>query len=136
MRDGRQISCGCYKKKDARTNRTEDLTGKKFNFLTVIERDFSRKGVYWLCQCDCGNIKSIRNDHLKEGRVKSCGCYNKKYASERSKIDMIGTKWGKLTVVSYDETSYGAKAKWLCKCDCGNPNLISVYGTDLRSGHS
>lgn len=49
---------------------------------------------------------------------------------------MIGTKWGRLEVVAYDDTSYGDKAKWWCKCDCNNPNLISILGTDLRSGHT
>ena len=34
-----------------------DETGKKYNKLTVLERDGSNSQgrAMWLCQCDCGN---------------------------------------------------------------------------------
>ena len=53
----------------------KDLTGQKFNRLTVIERDTSRKGTYWICKCDCGDTKSIRASNLTTGRTHSCGCW-------------------------------------------------------------
>ena len=60
-----------------------DLTGMKFTYLTVLEKDLSKKnGTYWICMCDCGNIKSVRSDHLRKNLVKSCGCYNSKVSSE------------------------------------------------------
>jgi hypothetical protein len=64
-----------------------DLTGQKFNRLTVIKRvENSKKGdVRWLCQCECGNSKIIAGDSLKAGMTKSCGCYNKEIASKRLK---------------------------------------------------
>ena len=37
------------------SGKCKDLTSMKFGRLTVIERDTSKKGVYWLCQCECGN---------------------------------------------------------------------------------
>lgn len=30
----------------------------------------------WLCKCDCGNYKAIREDSLKSQLSKSCGCRN------------------------------------------------------------
>ena len=55
----------------------EDLTGHIFSRLTVLGFAHKRSGKrYWKCQCDCGNIKSYRNDLLKIGRRKSCGCIN------------------------------------------------------------
>lgn len=33
-------------------------------------------------------------------------------------IDLVGQKFGKLTVVSKVENR-GEKVQWLCKCDCG-----------------
>lgn len=54
-----------------------DLTGQKFNMLTVIKRVDSK--IYdsrWLCQCDCGNYKEFYGGDLKKKprAVKSCGC--------------------------------------------------------------
>jgi hypothetical protein len=59
--------------------RLTDLTGRRFNLLTVLKRDTSRKGVYWLCSCACGKTASIASSNLnqrKNGRFRqgSCGC--------------------------------------------------------------
>lgn len=57
-----------------------DLTGQKFNRLTVIEqadyilRGDGRKRVAWFCKCDCGNACIVSADLLKNGRTASCGC--------------------------------------------------------------
>lgn len=52
-----------------------DITGKKFNKLTVIGfYEKSKNGARWLCECDCGNKTIVRGANLKNGSVKSCGC--------------------------------------------------------------
>lgn len=53
-----------------------DLTGQKFNRLTVIERYTScRSGrTKWLCRCDCGKEKPVLALHIVRGTTKSCGC--------------------------------------------------------------
>lgn len=52
-----------------------DLTGKKFNMLTVLELHDKENGIArWKCQCECGNISIVRGGNLKSGAVKSCGC--------------------------------------------------------------
>lgn len=57
----------------------ENLIGKKFGRLTVIELSPIQKNnnTYWRCQCDCGNIKDIKSTNLKSGITKSCGCYRR-----------------------------------------------------------
>lgn len=55
-----------------RGKKPHNIKKKKFGFLTVISTD----GQYSTCRCDCGTIKKIRNDGLKNGHTKSCGCYN------------------------------------------------------------
>ena len=62
----------------------QDLTGQKFNLLTVIKRYPENKKGYaqWLCKCECGNEIIVRSDLLKRGGVKSCGCLAKQIRSD------------------------------------------------------
>ena len=54
-----------------------DLTGKRYGKLVVLERKKSvNKRTYWACECDCGNIVSIRSDTLGRN-ANSCGCLKK-----------------------------------------------------------
>ena len=66
----------------------EDITGKRFERLTVIERvenDRHRKSV-WKCRCDCGKEIYVNGSHLKSGHTKSCGCYSRDYHREHPRI--------------------------------------------------
>lgn len=76
-------SCGCNKKfKPVETIKKlkEDLTGKIFDHLTVVKfagYEYCGSRLYrkWLCRCDCGAEKEIREIALKrKDNVKSCGC--------------------------------------------------------------
>lgn len=53
-----------------------DMTGKKFNRLTVLRRDGYASGytVKWLCLCDCGNTTSVSGSKIRSGWTQSCGC--------------------------------------------------------------
>jgi hypothetical protein len=57
-----------------------DLVGQQFGMLQVLEKDpnppDSSSGAWFICKCDCGNIKSVRSHDLRReyGGVKSCGC--------------------------------------------------------------
>lgn len=52
-----------------------NLTGQKFNRLTVIARAGVLYGeVAWLCLCECGSRKIIGGREIRSGRVQSCGC--------------------------------------------------------------
>lgn len=69
-----------------------DLTGERFNHLTVESLARAEKGVlYWNCLCDCGNRTVVRGSNLKRGAVKSCGCinhisHNKTHGESKSKL--------------------------------------------------
>ena len=60
--------------------RFKDLTGQKFNKLTVIAYAGADKHGHskWLCLCDCGSDKQViaTGDALVRGKTKSCGCLN------------------------------------------------------------
>lgn len=46
--------------------------GDKYGRLVVI--DHSEKSGYSVCECECGVIKEVPNESLKNGSSKSCGC--------------------------------------------------------------
>lgn len=75
--DGKTKSCGCIQKEQATKTHLKDLTGKKFNRLSVIARLTSvNKRTMYLCECDCGNRIPVRSDSIKSGHAQSCGCWN------------------------------------------------------------
>ena len=68
----------------------ENLIGKKFGHLTVIQRGPNAKNrdAQWYCQCDCGNPNYDKNGKLSheltcdkckicfQKKAKVCGCYD------------------------------------------------------------
>lgn len=74
LKSNRVKSCG--DKNCQYHNYYEDLQGKRFGKLVAIEPTTTKDGshMYWLCQCDCGNICEVASSHLKRGSVQSCGC--------------------------------------------------------------
>ena len=104
--------------------------GDKFNKLTIIAESSRRAangGKYWICQCECGNIKEIRADHLKDGHTKSCGCKN------QDKINnIIGQKFNNLTVIEMtNRRRTGGDVIWKCLCECGN--IAYASASELRN---
>ena len=115
----------------------QDLSGQKFNRLTVIRRDESvLNKVSWICKCECGNEISVTTSHLKCGHTQSCGCLQKEKARETNFLDLTGQRFGRLTVIKEADkyiSPQGLKfAQWLCKCDCGNDTI--VLATNLKKG--
>lgn len=58
------------------SKKIKDLTGQKFNNLTVIgfvEVNHNGASV-WNCECDCGKKIKVTANHLQRGQTKSCGC--------------------------------------------------------------
>jgi 5-methylcytosine-specific restriction endonuclease McrA len=107
----------------------QDLTGQKFGKLTVARRLEKHKAqTYWLCVCECGKNKSVQAGHLKNGSVRSCGCFKTpKYE------DVAGQKFGLLTAVRRE--SYArAGTIWLCKCECGNTTTVPIFR--LKNGNT
>lgn len=113
-----------------------DLTGQHFGELTVIGKSPFRKSnrITWHCKCSCGNEVDIIGGHLTTGHTRSCGCLQKKTASNLNPaIDLTGQHFGKLTVLSKDK-SRGKHTYWICRCDCGQ--TTSVRTNSLMTGHT
>lgn len=96
-----------------------DLTGKKFNMLTVIQELGGNKV---LCKCDCGCEKVINKDNVKSGKVMSCGCLLRKKGRQRLDLqkNTVGQRFGNLVVL--EELGGG---RVLCQCDCGKSKNIN-----------
>ncbi len=68
------------RKKRELINHNENI-GKKFNkllVLDVIKRHYGNANMwayYYICKCECGNVKDIRADAVIKGHIKSCGCF-------------------------------------------------------------
>lgn len=116
-----------------------DLTGQRFGRLTVLQKDnkrITKSGSYWICQCDCGNIKSIKSSSLRRGEIQSCGCLRNertKQAKEQLGLvdDLIGQRFGLLTVIGKSsKRSAGGSVYWICKCDC--ENIKEIQSNNLK----
>lgn len=72
----------------------KDLTNQKFGYLTAISLDEIKSTYqhkYWICECVCGNTRSLQTYQLTSGKVTSCGCMNAKtikseYISDKKRI--------------------------------------------------
>ena len=104
----------------------ENLIGRTFNFLTVIEgpiRKDTTKKIFWKCKCQCGKEKIVRGDQLKAGTTKSCGCFKKQLFVERNikrqTLDLTKMRFGKLVALEKTNERKNGRIIWKCKCDCG-----------------
>lgn len=60
--------------------------GQRFARLIVEAGPFHRPGGMWFsCRCDCGKIIPVLQPNLHNGRVRSCGCYNRDQVGTRSR---------------------------------------------------
>lgn len=128
----------------------EDLKGKKFNKLTVIDFAYNKnKRTYWKCQCDCGNITIVEAYKLKIGHTKACGClgeYNRKYLYKHSiKHQMMNTRlyriWQNMkrrcdTPSTDSYKNYGARGikvceEWLDK----EKGFLNFYNWAISNGY-
>lgn len=91
---------------------------QKFNLWTVLAAALPRKGrKYWLCVCECGTFREVKEENLKRNHTKSCGCQK-----------MQAIKCKNTTHGLTDSYKYVA---WLgIKARCDNPNnpAYSDYG--------
>lgn len=86
----------------------ENIAGRKYNLLKVIE---DTGEICVLCQCDCGTVKKVNRWHLMSGRIKSCGCLNKKETDAR-----------------LSEMRKKGREKWLSSHKANKNNKLGIKG--------
>lgn len=104
-----------------------DLIGQKYGNLTVIGRAPNRgKHVYWQCKCDCGDIKEIRSQHLREGKIKTCTHCNAN--------SIVGKIFGNWEVLRATDKKIETYILYECKCiKC--ENIALKTSTFLKQEH-
>lgn len=117
--------------------KVNELVGKKFGRLTVVsfEGVNNHRKAIWMCDCDCGNTKTVVGSSLISGGTVSCGCYQSSETKKRFSKDMTGKKFNRLTVINREGTHVSGRSKlalWRCKCECGKE--VVVRGSSLRNG--
>ena len=121
----------------------KDLRGQRFGRLLAIEPTDKRDGsnIIWKMKCDCGNITYASTGNLGQGHTKSCGCWQKEWASKNaaqvgknSAIDLTGKKFNRLTALEATERRRSNGVVWKCRCDCGNITYVDTSG--LQNGYT
>jgi len=124
LTQGYKKSCGCLSHPPL-----EDLTGRRFGLLTVLEYAGKRDGMHcWRCRCDCGNEAVVGQTLLRSGKTKSCGC-----SGRPPMEDLTGQQFGRLTVLGRAQGEHGGSL-WRCRCGCGKETVVRY--AYLVSGHT
>ena len=110
-----------------RNRKVQDLTGMKFNELTVLEYVGDKK---WRCKCSCGKETVVSSCHLKSGHTKSCG----HLIQEKKFEDLSGQLFGRWIVLKPYGKSIGDGHLFWCRCECGTERAVG--SRSLKSGRS
>lgn len=124
---GGSKSCGCLKFEKALEKNTHDLTGGVFGELTVLHRaEKQRKngGVWWTCQCSCGNQYDVPGTLLMQG--KRTHCPDKSHERNYVSSDITGRRFNRLVALwPTEKRDNKGSVLWHCQCDCGNTVDVS-----------
>ncbi len=69
----------------------------------------------WICLCECGQTKTVRQDGLRSGATQSCGCLRNDRVKEACTVHGERTKHG------HASPEYGSWRQMLTRCN--NPNI-------------
>ena len=134
------LSCGCLKREKIHARR-ENLVGQKFGRLMVVEKaedHIYSSGAHrsrYKCRCECGNEIITMANSLKNGACKSCGCLQKEKASKVRSVDLVGQRFGRLTVLAKSKKrNKSNNILWECLCDCGNHVLKTTSALNNKKG--
>lgn len=113
------------------------VTVIKRNLTYAKEKNLSRHDTFWDCICECGKTFVAGGYDLRNGLVKSCGCWRfeaRKGIQPPHTKNLIGLRFGKLVVLrdSGQRIKNKNEILWLCQCDCGNQILVK---TSHLTGH-
>ena len=102
-----------------------DITGQRFGRLVALERDANNgKLVRFRCQCDCGDLVTVRSDLLRRGETTSCGCFRR----EAIRTRMMGNIPASKTHGMQGSKTYAAWAAAIQRCENPKHAHYARYG--------
>lgn len=108
-----------------------DLINQRFGKLVAIEWQPAPTGGSWLCACECGNTKLATSNHLKDGRIRSCGCARERHGGKGTRAYSI---WRGVISRCTDPhhknwPDYGGRGITVCDRWKSFSNFVSDIGT-------
>ena len=70
IKSGHTSSCGCLRKHEIMAG---DVFGQLIALRSCDEKEKPRSGSFYVCRCDCGELKVAHANDLKNMKVRSCG---------------------------------------------------------------
>lgn len=90
LRSRKTRSCGClqkYCRSKFYYKSKYDFRGQVFGRLTVLDKTDrpadAKAGNFWLCRCECGQIKAISSYSLIRKNATSCGCARAEFLNKK-----------------------------------------------------
>jgi hypothetical protein len=65
-----------------------NLKDQRFGRLLVLKPIAHPTHSHWQCRCDCGTIKNIRTQLLRNGKTQSCGCLRIEHTTIASQLQV------------------------------------------------
>ena len=118
-----------------------DLIGRKFSRWTVLEvlPELSSNGSVICkvqCSCDKHTIKNVLLCSLRSVTSRSCGCLRNEETAARFTKNILGMRFGDLTVIQKTDKRRPCDNSviWLCKCERCGINTREAAATNLILG--
>lgn len=106
------------------TRNAEDYSSNSASYgrLAPVEAYTMNGRGYMRCICSCGKPKDVRMDHLRAGKVRSCGCLAREVTKVRSTTHGMAARGAART------PEYRAWSKMNSKCHNVNDDHYKDYG--------
>ena len=121
-----------------------DMTGQRYGKLVAIKRvpipeHIKSRSAWWLFKCDCGKEVEINSLHVRNGHIKSCGCWQRERLTTHGMTNTIlFGKWNRMlercrNKNRRDYKNYGGRG--IRVCDEWKNNFMSFYNWAIDSGY-
>lgn len=127
-----------------------DITGMKVGMLTAVKKagygvdKDGKRYALWLCKCDCGGEKIVKQHNLIGGYTQSCGCLRKRnydkmiyHGKSKTRIYRIhnGMKERCYNPKDQHYPDYGARGITVCDQWLGIDGFINFFVWSMENGY-